>query len=182
LTQTDEPEIKASWFDFAKRLHTVGMGICSASTIEITDQGGDHKKYEDSPTLDPKAVCNRAKNKSYIFYQQLSWDAHPTIETLNRYYDPPDGDGAPGIDVNPIVRDVEVIEMLNLICLAVIAVFLAVAELLEQDTTTTSKMAVEICSPSVLVRCRWANRRTGCYSGAGHAATALIRAAGRSTG
>jgi hypothetical protein len=78
-----------------------------------------------------------------MFYQHLSWDAHPSIETLNRYYDPPDADGAPGIDVDPPVRDAEVIDMLNLLCLAVIGVFLGVAELLEQDTTPTGKMAAE---------------------------------------
>jgi Family of unknown function (DUF5677) len=54
----------------------------------------DHKQYEDSPTLDPKEVCQRAENESYMFYQHLSWDAHPSIQTLNRYYEPPDPDGA----------------------------------------------------------------------------------------
>jgi hypothetical protein len=103
----------------------------------------DHKEYEDSPTLDPKAVCERAENESYMFYQHLSWDAHPSIETLNRYYEPPDANGAPGIAVSPVVRDAEVIEMLNLICLAVIGVFLGVGELLEQDNTPTGKMAAE---------------------------------------
>jgi hypothetical protein len=103
----------------------------------------DHKQYEDSPTLDPKAVCERAANESYMFYQHLSWDAHPSIETLNRFYEPPDADGAPGIDVSPVVRDAEMIEMLNLICLAVIGVFLGVAELLGQDSRPTDMMAAE---------------------------------------
>jgi hypothetical protein len=103
----------------------------------------DHKEYEDSPTLDPKAVCERAENESYMFYQHLSWDAHPSIETLNRYYEPPDANGAPGIDVSPVVRDAEVVEMLNLMCLAVIGVFLGVGELLGQDNMPTGKMAAE---------------------------------------
>jgi hypothetical protein len=30
---------------------------------------------------------------------------HPSIETLNRYYVPPDTDGVPGIDVRPMPRD-----------------------------------------------------------------------------
>ena len=103
----------------------------------------EHKEYEDSPTLDPKEVCERAGNESYIFYQYLSWDAHPSIETLNRYYDSPDADGIPGIDVNPRVRDAEIIEMLNLICLAVIGVFLGAAELQGQNTAPTGAMAAE---------------------------------------
>jgi hypothetical protein len=103
----------------------------------------DHKQYEDSTTLDPKAVCERAENESYMFYQHLSWDAHPSIETLNRYYESPDAHGAPGIDVIPVVRDAEIIEMLNLMCLAVIGVFLGVGELLGQDNIPTGKMAAE---------------------------------------
>jgi hypothetical protein len=35
----------------------------------------EHKEYEESPTLDPKNVCERAENESYMFYQHLSWDA-----------------------------------------------------------------------------------------------------------
>jgi hypothetical protein len=103
----------------------------------------DHKQYEDSPTLDPKAVCERAENETYMFYQHLSWDAHPSVETLNRYYEPPDTDGAPGIDVQPVVRDAEVVEMLNLMCLAVIGVFFGVGDLLGQDNTPTGKLAAE---------------------------------------
>lgn len=103
----------------------------------------DHKEYEDSPTLDPKSVCERAENESYMFYQHLSWDAHPSVETMNRYYEPPDANGAPGIDVCPVVRDAEVIEMLNLMCLAVIGVFLGVGDLLGQDNAATSTMAAE---------------------------------------
>jgi hypothetical protein len=103
----------------------------------------DHKEYEDSPTLDPRAVCKRADNESYMFYQQLSWDAHPSIESLNRYYEPPDANGAPGIDVDPVVRDGEMIEALNFLGLAVIGVFLGVGDLLEQDNTQTGTIAAE---------------------------------------
>jgi len=103
----------------------------------------EHKQYEESPTLDPKAVCKRAQNESYMFYQLLSWHAHPSIETLGRYYDPPDGQGAPGIDVDPIVRDGEVVEMLNLMGLAVLGVFFGVGDLLGLDNAAASKMATE---------------------------------------
>lgn len=103
----------------------------------------ENKQYEDSPTLDPRAVCERAGNESYMFYQHLSWDAHPSIESLNRYYSPPDASGAPGIDVGPVVRDTEVIEMLNLMSLAVIGVFLGVGELLGQDNASIGEVAAE---------------------------------------
>jgi hypothetical protein len=103
----------------------------------------DHKQYEEAPTFDPKEVCERADNKSYVFYQHLSWDTHPSIETLNRYYDQPDENGAPGINVEPVINDAEVIEMLNLMCLAVIGVFFGVAELLGQANAPISRMAAE---------------------------------------
>lgn len=89
----------------------------------------EHKEYEASPTLDPKAVASRAKDQSYMFYQQLSWDAHPSIQTLNRYYVTPDQDGVPGIDAMPSVSEDETVETLNLMCLAAIGVLLGVRDL-----------------------------------------------------
>jgi len=103
----------------------------------------EHKQCEEAPTLDPKGVCERAENESYMFYQHLSWDAHPSIETLNRYYIAPDGDGIPGINVNPVVRPAEVVEMLNLMCLAVLGVFFGVGDLLGQDDSPLGAMAAE---------------------------------------
>ena len=103
----------------------------------------DHKEYGNSPTLDPKVVCERAENESDMFYQHLSWDAHPSIESLNRYYEQPDANGAPGVDVSPVVRDAEVIEMLNLMCLGVMTVFLGVVEILGQDSTAIQKIAAD---------------------------------------
>ena len=93
----------------------------------------EHKEYEDSPTLDPKAVANRAQNESYMFYQHLSWDAHPSIQTLNRYYVAPDESGIPGIDAAPIVPEAEAVETLNLMCLAAIGVLLGVRELVKSS-------------------------------------------------
>jgi Family of unknown function (DUF5677) len=127
----------------AQTIFSTTGGLKSDISDKLRQWMRDHKKYEDSPTLDPKAVCERAENDSYMFYQHLSWDAHPSIATLNRYFEPPDASGAPGIDVNPVVQDAEAIEMLNLMCLAVIGVFLGVGELLGQDNVTTGYMAAE---------------------------------------
>jgi len=134
-----------------KRIRAQTIFSTTAKTGDLEGQVGDklrqwmrdHREYEDSPTLDPKAVCERAENETYIFYQHLSWDAHPSIETLNRYYEPPDADGAPGIAVSPFVRDAEVVEMLNLMSLAIIGVFLGVGDLLGQENAPTGEMAAE---------------------------------------
>ena len=103
----------------------------------------DNKQYEDSPTLDPKAVCERAGNVTYMLYQHLSWDAHPSMATLKRYYVPPNAEGVPGIDVDPIVQDAEIVEMAYLVCPAVIAVFLGVGDLLGNDNAPTAVLAAE---------------------------------------
>jgi hypothetical protein len=103
---------------------------------------GERKDYEESPTLDPNAVRERAGKESYL-YQYLSWDAHPSIKTLNRYYVPPNADGWPGINLAPVAREAEVIELLNLMCLAVIGVFLGVADLSGKDYAATRTMAAE---------------------------------------
>jgi hypothetical protein len=134
-----------------KRMGAQTIFSTTATTTDLDDAINDklrqwmrdHKQYEGSPTLDPKAVAKRAENESYMFYQHLSWDAHPSVQTLNRYFEPPDANGAPGIDVSPTVRDAELIEMLNLMCLAVISVFLGVGDILKQDNTQTGTMAAE---------------------------------------
>lgn len=127
----------------AQTIFSTTKGLSGEIGDKLRQWMRDHKEYEDSPTLDPRAVCDRAKNESYMFYQQLSWDAHPSIETLNRYYDRPDDNGIPGIDVDPVARDAEVIEMLNLMSLAVLGVLLGAAELLEQDSALIGAMADE---------------------------------------
>ncbi|HLZ04240.1 MAG TPA: DUF5677 domain-containing protein [Bradyrhizobium sp.] len=127
----------------AQTIFSTTSGFKGVGGDELRQWMRDNKQYEDSPTLDPKTVCDRAENESYMFYQHLSWDAHPSLEALNRYYDPPNADGAPGIDVSPVVQDADVVEMLDLMCLAVIGVFLCVAELLAQDNAPTAIIAAE---------------------------------------
>ena len=63
-----------------------------------------NKKWTESKTLNPKGVALRGVDRSYIFYQHLTLDAHPSIDTLSRYYERPDADGRPGIDVEPLSR------------------------------------------------------------------------------
>ena len=94
----------------------------------------EHSEYHVAETLNPKGVAYRAKNESYLFYQHLSWDAHPSIETLNRYFMEPDKHGSPGIDVEPPLQADEVIATLNLLCLPVLGVLLGVGELLAYAT------------------------------------------------
>ena len=92
----------------------------------------DTKHWETSGTLTPKEVAKTTADDSHIFYQFLSLDAHPTIHTLNRHFDPNDGD-AGGIVVEPKMKVSEEIETLNLLCLPVLGVFLNVSQLLGHE-------------------------------------------------
>jgi Family of unknown function (DUF5677) len=109
-------------------------GLTAEQFGQMREWMREHEKYEDAPTLDPKAVAKRSGNESYIFYQHLTWDGHPSIETLNRYYVSPDENGVPGIDIQPQTKPGEIIETLNLLCLPVIGVFFGVNELITGST------------------------------------------------
>ena len=128
----------------AQTLFASTRGLEGAIGDKLREWMRTHKQYEDSPTLEPKAVAERAQNNaSYVFYQHLCWDAHPSVETLNRYYVLPDHEGIPTIDVDPKVKTDEAVEMLNLLCLAVIGVFLGVGELIGNDNAEAGAMAKE---------------------------------------
>ena len=113
------------------------IGLTEEQKENMRQWKRDHKKYEDAPTLDPKGVAKRSESESYLFYQHLTWDGHPSIETLNRYYVAVDESGNPGIDVQPKTKPDEIIETLNLLCLPVIGVFFGVNELLSGNKQAT---------------------------------------------
>ena len=93
----------------------------------------DTKHWETSGTLTPKGVAKTTADEAYIFYQYLSLDAHPSVHTLNRYFDPTDDAGT--IVVEPEVHLSEEIETLNLLCLPVLSVLLNVSHLLGHEET-----------------------------------------------
>jgi hypothetical protein len=92
----------------------------------------DTKHWETSGTLTPKGVAKTTADDTYIFYQYLSLDAHPSVHTLDRYFDPTDGD-AGTIVIEAEVRLSEEIETLNLLCLPVVSVLLLVSQLLGHE-------------------------------------------------
>jgi hypothetical protein len=69
--------------------------------------------------------------RSYVFYSQLSSDAaHPSVTALNRYVVPHTADEVGGIDVEPMVKDEEIEETLELLCQAVMCVCVGVNQML----------------------------------------------------
>jgi Family of unknown function (DUF5677) len=104
-----------------------------ATGLPLGDQGearlrswlrNSAKQFKNAKTLTPKEVALKtAIAKSYIFYEQLSSDAaHPSLDALNRHVIPHTKTEVGGIDVEPIVRDVELAETLEYLCMAVMGV------------------------------------------------------------
>jgi hypothetical protein len=87
-----------------------------------------NKKFRDAKTLHPKQVAgNKNVRSSYLFYSALSSDAaHPSVSALNRYVVPHTQDALGGVDVCPTVKDEEIEQTLEFLCMAVMSVGVAV--------------------------------------------------------
>lgn len=91
-----------------------------------------NKRFADAKMLYPKQVAALSDIwRSYVFYSQLSSDAaHPSVTALNRYVVPHTADEVGGISVEPIVKDEEIEETLELLCQAVMCVCVGVNQML----------------------------------------------------
>jgi len=91
-----------------------------------------NKRFADARILKPQEVASiGAVGKTYIFYGQLSSDsAHPSVDALNRYVVPHKNDEVGGIDVEPPVKDAEVAQTLEYLCLGVMSVCVGVNQIL----------------------------------------------------
>jgi len=91
------------------------------------------QNFADAKTLSPKEVASVRPDfeKTYIFYAQLSSDAaHPSIDALHRYLVPHKGDEVGGVDIEPVVKDVEIELTLYYLCSAVMGVCVGVNQIL----------------------------------------------------
>lgn len=92
----------------------------------------DHKDWVKSDTLSPKGISKKTViEKTYVFYSELSVDAHPSTDTLSRYLLPADEHGRPGIDLEPPLKPAELIDTLNLSACAMLSVLFGVNEIME---------------------------------------------------
>jgi hypothetical protein len=92
----------------------------------------DNQSWARGETLSPKGVAKRtAIEKTYVFYSELSVDAHPSTDTLSRYLLAPDEHGRPGIDLEPPLNVDEVIDTLDLNSCAVLSVLFGVNDVME---------------------------------------------------
>jgi hypothetical protein len=97
----------------------------------------ENKRFDGARTLSPKQVAEIRSDfeKTYIFYSQLSSDAaHPSVTALNRYSVAGSEFVSPGFDVEPVVKDEEVTETLEYLCMAAIGVGIGVNQILGGTT------------------------------------------------
>jgi hypothetical protein len=96
----------------------------------------DHKDWTKGETLNPKGISKKtAIEKSYVFYSELSVDAHPSTDTLSRYLLPADEHGRPGIDLEPPLNPAELVDTLNLNACAMLGVLFGVNEVMEAQAS-----------------------------------------------
>lgn len=93
-----------------------------------------NKRFAGAKSLSPKDVASVRADlaKTYAFYSQLSSDAaHPSVDALNRYVVPHTEDEVGGIDVEPGVKDAEIAETLEYLCMAFMGVCVGVNQMLD---------------------------------------------------
>jgi hypothetical protein len=96
----------------------------------------DHKSWAKGETLNPKGISRKTSiEKTYVFYSELSVDAHPSTDTLSRYLLPTDENGRPGIDIEPPLKPGELIDTLHLNACAVLGVLFGVNEVMEAQAS-----------------------------------------------
>jgi hypothetical protein len=96
----------------------------------------EHKSWTKGDTLNPKGISKKTViEKTYVFYSELSVDAHPSTDTLSRYLLPADEHGRPGIDLEPPLKAHELVDTLHLNACAVLSVLFAVNDVMEAQAS-----------------------------------------------
>jgi len=139
LAEEDEAFVRKMRDDEMSHRRAQGQSICNDVELEETVKQrlqafmrASGKKFGDAKTLSPKQVARIREDfqRTYIFYGHLSADAHPSVTTLNRYAVLDTADEIGGIDVEPVIKDAEVAETLEFLCMAAVGVCMGVNQML----------------------------------------------------
>jgi hypothetical protein len=88
------------------------------------------KGWEKSKSIDVKSVASKgAIEGAYVFYSYLSQDAHPTTNTLSRYFTI-HADGSSEINFEPSVLEEDAQETMELCAVAALGVIVAVNDVM----------------------------------------------------
>lgn len=89
---------------------------------------GERRHWQSSKALNPKEVAGAGSmDAAYIFYSELSADAHPGLHALNRYVSQDDG---AEIELEPKIDPNEVLDTLHLHAFSLLTVLVAVNQML----------------------------------------------------
>jgi hypothetical protein len=91
----------------------------------------ENKRWNKAKSIDPKRVAKDAQvSDAYVLYNLLSMDAHPTVQTLNRYAISHDGREVTGIDLDPEPTEQELSETVGLACYGLVCVLVSGCKIL----------------------------------------------------
>jgi hypothetical protein len=97
-----------------------------------------NKRFANASSLVPKDVATAGEVSGlYVFYSELSADAaHPSITSLARYAAEDTAGQFAGIVLEPIVKEKEIEQTLELLCVAVLCVCIAVDQIIGRTHST----------------------------------------------
>jgi hypothetical protein len=107
----------------------------------LRDWMKERRHWKDSKTLDPKGVAKGGSiSDAYLFYSELSVDAHPGLEALNRYAARTDESD---LEFEPEVNWNEYIDTLHLACFSTLTVLVGVDQMLGYGATEQLQLLTE---------------------------------------
>jgi hypothetical protein len=94
----------------------------------------ENKGWDKAKSIAPMQVARAAQiADSYVFYDLLSTDAHPTVRALNRYVVPNEGIEITDIDLDPEASAEELAETVGLACYGLVCVLMSACKILQSE-------------------------------------------------
>ena len=98
----------------------------------------NNKAWKTSKSVTPKQVARDAQiGDSYVFYDLLSSDSHPTVSTLNRYVVSTNAGEITGIDLDPEPTGEELAETTGLGCFGLVNFLVGSCTILKSGAAAT---------------------------------------------
>ncbi len=105
-----------------------GVEFEAEAEKKLRDWMKERKHWQESKTLNPKGVASGGSlDGAYIFYSELSVDAHPGLEALSRYLA---RDDDAELEFEPKINMNEVLDTLHLHAFAILTVLVGVDQML----------------------------------------------------
>jgi hypothetical protein len=104
----------------------------------------ENAEWRAAKSITPKDVARAAQQSdAYIFYANLSLDAHPTVHSLRRYVVADDNDVITDVDLDPAPPPGELASTLGLACFGLVNSLLFGCEILQSGVAMAEALAQE---------------------------------------